>query len=297
MKLKILSAVIIVLAVFCCIEVKADPWNGYVYEGEAIPGIYYYKHREDTETEKYTYHNFHSEAKVTRLSDTHDLVYCIESWEPLTGAKRGDYEITTNGSLANMTHDQLERIKKIIYFGFVYEDKTHNHLDHKWYAITQFMIWQVASPNIEHYFVDSITSTTPIHIYDKEIAEINELVDSVPSYNITRNEFIMLGSSKTIKIDNLEEYEINKSDNLSIQVDYNTNTLRVTPQDQEKSSLTLRRKFTNMGTNFRYYLSDKYQDAMSVGDLEDQVINYNFQVQTGTLKSNPLKVMAISAIL
>ena len=289
MKLKILSVVLIVMAVFWSIEVKADPWNGYVYEGEVIPGIYYYKHREDTETEKYTYHNFHSEARVNRLSDSNDLVYCIESWQPLTGANRGDYSITSNGALSKLTSEQLERIKKIIYFGFAYQDKTHDHTDLKWYAITQLMIWQIESPNIEHYFVDSITSKTPLHTYDNEIAEINTLVDSITNQKINYNESIMLGATKTIKINNLDQFTITNSSNLVIETNYDDNTIKIIPTSSGTGQLTLRRLFTNKGTNFRYYLSDNYQNAMSVGDLEDEVIKYNILVNTGTLKLKPFE--------
>lgn len=290
MKLKILSVVTIILAVLWCSNVKAATYNGYIYEDTKIPGIYFYKHREDTATEKFEYHNFHSEAAIHRRSSDNAIVYCIESWKTLTGSKVGDFEETTDEFSTKLSVDQINKIKKLAYFGYGYQDEKYNHNDLKWYAITQYLIWLVQAPNIEHYFVNSISSTAPLNIYDEEINELNRLVDSIPiKMNMGYNDFIMYGKAKTIKIDNLDKYEITASKSLKLKTDYDTNSLEVTPLSGRDCSLTLRKRNNRTGKKFTYYLSDKYQNTMSIGDLDDQVINYNFKIETGTIEIKPFE--------
>lgn len=284
MKFKILSVVTIIIAVLWSTNVFAASYNGYIYEAEKIPDIYYYKHREDTETEKYEYHNFHSQAAVNRRSSDNKLVYCIESWQSLTGANKGDYKEEREPSLTKLSVEQIDRIKKLAYFGYGYQDKNYNHLDIKWYAITQYLIWLTQAPNIEHYFVSSITSTTPLNVFEDEINELNSLVDSIPKMRIDHSELIMLGSSKTVKIDNLSSYEITYSDSLSIKTDLKKNTLEITPLSNKEGNITLKRKYNRIGEEHRYYLSDKHQNAMSIGDLDDEVVKYIILPSTATIE-------------
>lgn len=286
MKYKLLSAVIMFLAVIWSTNVKAASYDGYIYEDMKIPGVYFYKHREDTATEKYEYHNFHSAAAVHRRSSDNAIVYCIESWKSLTGASVGEYEEVTDASLTNLSVEQIDRIQKLAYFGYGYEDENHFHADPKWYAITQYMIWLVQAPNIEHYFVNSISSTQPINMFENEIQELNELVDSYSKMKINYNELIMLGKSKTIKVDNLNTYIIDSSDNLAIQANYDNNTIKVTPLNSSAAYLSLTKKYNRIGNKFKYYLSEKFQDAMSIGDLEPKVTKYNFKIETATIELN-----------
>lgn len=290
MKLKLLSVVTIIIAVLWSTNVKAETYDGYIFEAETIPGVYFYKHREDTETEKYEYHNFHSQAAIHRRSHDGDIVYCIESWETLSGAKNGDFDEVTNASLTNLSKEQINRIKKLIYFGYGYIDENYYHLDPKWYAITQYMIWLVQSPNIEHYFVESMTSKTPVNMFEREINELNRLVDSLPEpMAVTYNDTVMLGTSSIIEVPKLSEYEIEMSNNVAIEVDYDSNRIKVTPLNKDDVSITFRKRYNRTRNKFLYYLSDNYQDAMTIGDLDDQVINYNFKVETASIELRPFE--------
>lgn len=290
MKLKLLSVVTIIIAVLWSTNVKAETYNGYIFEAEKIPGVYFYKHREDTETEKYEYHNFHSQAAIHRRSHDGDIVYCIESWENLSGASVGDYDEVTNSYLTNLSKSQINRIKKLIYFGYGYIDDNYYHLDPKWYAITQYMIWLVQSPNIEHYFVESITSKTPVNMFEREINELNMLVDSLPEpMDVTYNDTIMLGKSTIVEVAELNTYVIEKSDNVAIEVDYDNNIIKVTPLNGNDVSITLRKRYNRTRNKFLYYISDNFQNAMTIGDLDDQVINYNFKVETASIELRPFE--------
>ena len=49
-------------------SVDAKEFAGVMEKGEAIPNVYYYKHRDDTDTIKYPTHNFHEQAYIYRNS-------------------------------------------------------------------------------------------------------------------------------------------------------------------------------------------------------------------------------------
>lgn len=286
MKLRLLCIITIILAVLFSSKVKAASYSGYIYEAEKIPNVYYYKHREDTADIKYEYHNFHSQAAIHRRSSDNAIVYCIESWKGLTGSNVGDFQ--EENSYSKLSPSQLDRIKKLAYFGYGYQDQFYNHTDLKWYAITQYMIWQVQAPNIEHYFVNSISSSTPINMFEREIAELNYLVDSLPNpMRVSYNESILLGKSKTIKIDNLKNYEISYSDNLAVETNLDNNTVKITPKSASNAYVNFKKKYNRQGEVFHYYVSDNYQDTMSVGDLESEEIKYEINIETTSIEIMP----------
>ena len=71
----------------------------------------------------------------------------------------------------NLTKEQIERVKLISYYGWGYKE----HTDLKWYAITQFMIWEESYPYATYYFSNTLGGPKVI----KYTEEINEIEDGI----------------------------------------------------------------------------------------------------------------------
>lgn len=289
MKILKSSIFLAVFALICFFEVKvvnALEYNGYIYQAEKIDGIYFYKHRSDTESVKYDTHNFHEQATFYRRSSDKDYVYCIQNWTKLTGAEKGDYEqFYISNNKTNLSHEQLLKIEALGYFGYGYRDEKYNHTDSKWYAITQYLIWKIESPNIETYFVDSITSTTPLNIYTKEIQEIESLVASIEIFpNFSKEDLNhtiydnlhLVDNNNSLSIPNITIVTSKHSD-----IELNGNNLTIKPLEKGllEGTLRLSRKGNRFSRSTIIYESDKYQNAISIG-------NYSSRNHTYSIKDN-----------
>lgn len=103
--------------------------------------------------------------------DTNELAYCIE---PGTKLSSDSYEkISDYSDVINISSEQMERVKLIGYYGYLYQ----NHTDIKWYEATQYLIWQTVKPdNWDIYFVDS--NKNKVELYPDEVGEILDLVNN-----------------------------------------------------------------------------------------------------------------------
>lgn len=276
--------------IFCCFFsfitfCLADKYDGVIYQAEKIPGIYFYKHRNDTESIKYETHNFHEQARVYRRSSDNHIVYCIESWAPLTGAENGDYEqVGGDYTRINLTKKEYDKIRLIIYYGYGYKESRYDHTDLKWYAITQYMIWNIEAPHIEHYFVDSISSKDPIYPYEDEIAEIETLIkqhEIMPSFKDEKIE-VGVGENAIIKDTNnvLDQFEvINNNDMVKI-VD---NSLVINSDIVTSGIIRLKRKSVKYNYDNILYVSDNFQDAISLGKFPDDIIEIPYSIKGGKI--------------
>lgn len=269
---KAIGIVAILFAVFLMGDVNAyQVYSGTFYEAEKIEGVYFYKHREDTESESYKYHNFHSQASIIRKTSDNNIVYCVESWEILTGSKNGDHVDTEKDYPAYISYETSKKIEALAYFGYGYKDLEYDHTNPLWYAITQYLIWEAEAPNIEHYFVSSLDSTTPIYPYTKEINELNELVRKY----LTRVEFdyysqqnMIVGEPHTFKDKNgvLKDYQVIAASDIKIN-SISNNEISLTVLSPGKQVINLLQTYKYYGKTYKYYQSEKYQDMLEPGNL------------------------------
>ena len=113
-------------------------------------------------------------GKIFEILDESDqIVYCID---PFTiGISNEEYEMYSDTNHPfDIDSNTLNRINIIAHFGYGYE----NHIDKKWYLVTQFLIWNELGLD-KLYFSDS--NGNKLDIYTDEINEINNLIEE---YNI-----------------------------------------------------------------------------------------------------------------
>lgn len=157
------------------IDVKALSFKG----GDVIKNVFVLKVKENGEKE-YKKGQFIIDGEG-------DYVYCLEPFVKVNN--NSSYNKYTNNFAKNLgLSDELwEKINLISYYGFQYKDDTHNHMDSKWYYITQMLIWQNVSPEARFYFTDTFKGNINSSLFINEINEIYDLVNNhytIPEFDV-----------------------------------------------------------------------------------------------------------------
>lgn len=157
------------------IDVKALSFKG----GDVIKNVFVLKVKENGEKEY---------KKGQFIIDSEgDYVYCLEPFVKVNN--NSSYNKYTNNFAKNLgLSDELwEKINLISYYGYQYKDDTHNHMDPKWYYITQMLIWQNVSPKARFYFTDTFKGNVNSTLFANEIKEIYNLVNNhykIPEFDV-----------------------------------------------------------------------------------------------------------------
>lgn len=221
------------------------------YEGEYIDDIYMNKRKEGSNT------TFYQKARFFRQTGTNHYAYCIEPFSFFQSDS--SYESTVNPSMLSTA--QKERISLIAHFGYGY----HNHQDNKWYAITQFMIWQAADPTGDYYFTDRLNGTR-IEKFTQEIAEINNLISNyLKNPSIENKEYLLIeGQSLNIADENrvLNNY-VSTHELFQIK----ENHLQSLPLKEGKYNIKLTRDQKVYNKPIIFYQAQNSQALVETGDL------------------------------
>ena len=157
------------------IDVKALSFKG----GDVIKNVFVLKVKENGEKEY---------KKGQFIIDSEgNYVYCLEPFVKVNN--NSSYNKYTNNFAKNLgLSDELwEKINLISYYGYQYKDDTHNHMDPKWYYITQMLIWQNVSPKARFYFTDTFKGNVNSTLFANEIKEIYNLVNNhykIPEFDV-----------------------------------------------------------------------------------------------------------------
>lgn len=116
-----------------------------------------------------------------------DYVYCLEPFVKVNN--NSSYNKYTNNfaKYLGLSGELWEKINLISYYGYQYKDDTHNHMDPKWYYITQMLIWQNVSPKARFYFTDTFKGNVNSTLFVNEIKEIYNLVNNhykIPEFDV-----------------------------------------------------------------------------------------------------------------
>ena len=198
---------------------------------------------------------YYQKARFFRDSSTHEAVYCIEP-EIFFNPNETYQETTTS----HLTTSEEERIRLLAYYGYNYE----NHTDKKWYAITQFLIWQTSYPEGKYYFTDTLNGNK-IEQFTNEINEIENLISNhyqKPSFD-SKTKDIVYDNSLAIVDSNkvLENYNV-ITDNATIY----KNVLSINKLEPGTHEIKLEKKGYYQ-TNQKIYTSKNSQNLISIGNL------------------------------
>lgn len=253
---KILLFLILLFTSF--ISVNAQTYS--FFEGEYIDNIYMNRLKDNIID--------YQQARMFRNSKSFAPMYCIE---PYSTFNKGSLYYQTD-TPSNLSKEQIERIKLISYYGWTYP----NHTEQKWYAITQFMIWEESYPYAQYYFSNTLGGPKVIK-YTSEMNEINNLIKDhkkQPSFETTN---IIEKTNKTItlkdKNNTLSKYKVT-SNNATIE----NNDLIIKNLPPGTHIINLEQKLEGDSPS-TFYVSSNSQNLVSMGYPEPikQSITVNIQ--------------------
>lgn len=269
---KILFFLITILSITVSNLIIANAETAKFYEAEYIDEIYINKYQYSTKT------IYYQKARFFRKAGTNEYAFCIEPFAFFN--ESSSYESTLNPR--NLTPEQMDRIGKIAYFGYGYQ----NHLSTKWYAITQFMIWQVADQSGDYYFTDRLNGNRVDYFMD-EINEINYLVDSYNNLPSFANKTITTVKDWNLTIsdnNNVLNYYTTKDQRIKI----NGNSISFDKLDVGEYEFSLSREENKRNKPIIFYQSNNSQNLMKTGDIGN--IETNFKIKVVKTKINIIKI-------
>ena len=200
---------------------------------------------------------YFQKARFFRKSGTGEFAYCIEPFVFFEDNKTYTPTLTPR----NLSKTQLDRIAKIAHFGYGYK----NHNEVKWYAITQFMIWQASDSSGDYYFTDSLNGNR-INPYQTEINEINSLIaayEKIPSF---ANKAFTIVEDHTLVLDDQNKVLNNfKTDNKELSISGNKLTINKLKKGSYNFNLYKQDNYYNKPLIF--YQSNESQNLVNTGDL------------------------------
>ena len=255
---KITFFLILIISIIFINPTITQAKNYKFYEGEYIDNIWINKYNPKTKETHY------QKARFFRQYDTNDFAYCIETFE--TFNENGNYTDTNNPT--NLNNEQKERISQIAHFGYGYK----NHTEKKWYAITQFMIWQTANPEGTYYFTDSLNGNK-ITKFTQEIEEINNLINNYNTLpSIANKEYTVIENTSFTRTDTkkiLNNY-ISLNENATIK----NNIITIKELKEGNYTFNFERTDNTYNKPIIFYQSNTSQNLVDTGNIDKK----NFKI-------------------
>lgn len=236
------------------------------YEGEYIQGIWMTKEKGGTK--------YYQKARFFNSKEDNRFAYCIEPFAMFNENSKYIRSLTAN----NLSQDQMNRISLLAYFGYGYG----SHQDYKWYAITQFMIWQAADPSGNYYFTNGLNGNK-ITAYTDEMNEINNLIyEYLTLPSIINEEINLVEGKSTIIHDHHNVLHHYSSDNPNVTIE--GNDLKINPLEEGTYTINLTRNSNRIGSIPLFYLSSDSQDMHIYGDVQNITTQIKVNVQKTSLE-------------
>jgi len=276
--IKILS-IMLLLATSFVNKAKADTIHDYMLRKyDIVDGVYVTKLGQEVNTYDYMY-------IIARASDK-QFVYCIQPGVKINEDKMYQGYMSDTEVMSQLTPEQWRRIQTLAYYGYGYVENGIDHSDKKWYAVTQFMIWQTAPNGNEIFFVDKLQGNK-IDLYAEEMAELERLVEDHMKRPIFENydKEMVVGETQKITDTNniLSKYEVTSS-NDNISISKSGNDLYITANSNGNSKITLSRESTKYSTPPIIYRAEGSQTIMSVGNIDPVEIDIDINISGGSVK-------------
>ena len=265
--------------IFGTIQVHAEKYTGEaIWPSEYISDVYLRKERPDG-------YKQWKQARFMRRSEDNKFVYCIQPYTDINNNHTYNIARSDWWTVANLSEAQWKRISLIAYYGYQYS----GHSEHKWYAVTQLMIWRTTNPESEFYFTDTLNGNRTTK-YDDEIAEIESLVQRhmiKPNIQIENNT-ISLGNNLTVADSNgvLSDYSVTSSNNLT--VTKSGNNLTIKPTAVGDATITFKKSTTKYDSYPILYYVDGSQNVVRVGNYDPVSVKLNLRVIGGKLTLHKL---------
>ena len=278
---KILLIIVVLLGIL--VPSKIYALEDSFYEGEYIPNAYIKKFKGDS--------GKYEQMRVFRRKSDNRVVYCLQLWEKMHSDKNMVGYDNNQSNVLNIDSKTWNRIMLIAYYGYGYNNDNINHDDIKWYAVSQFMIWQTLENNSIIFFTDTLNGNK-VDKFTKEIVEINELVkrhDMNPSFvdKFKANYYTSHYLTDYNTSDSIKKFEIIPGDGLKIKtiLDNNIEFLLTKQVDSKITLIKSDKLYTNNPT---VYIDNNYQNLLLPGSFPSHKINVDIILKKGNVVINNL---------
>ena len=273
--IKIIILLVSVLTVLK-LEVYAENYSDKFIISDIIEDIYYAKEKNGSIE--------YRKAKFKRRVDDKKIVYCIEPFVDMVENKAYKGYDYNYESLLKISKEDWERISLLSYYGYGYP----GHEAEKWYPITQLLIWKTIDKEANFYY----TKTFKGQKIDKFQEEEKELEKLVKEHNIKpsfdNNTYDVSINSKIIIEDKnnvLSKYTVAGNEDVKI----DGNKLIVNTSNEEKNiTIKLQKKDNLYSFKPIIYVSDTYQNILSIGSYETIESTLNINIGSGNIIINKL---------
>lgn len=258
---KILLIVFTIFAFFSVMEMShAETF----VEGKYINGEYIGKDKNGK----------HYYATMQFIQDKNgNIVYCLEPFVDFMN--NGNYNELEFSNYDKLNADQKRRIELLAYYGYGYGDRT----DERWYAITQYLIWNTVDTKAKFYF----TSTLNGKKIDKYREDVIALENDADNHDYEEGSqlhyFINYKENLELPFLNKNTFEVVESSYKYIQ---NENGVFIS--EIEESGKIAYKKISNYYQDkIRIYDSSDNQDLIKPGNVLNPLKNIEVKVQKGTI--------------
>lgn len=206
------------------------------------------------------------------------LVYCLEPFKFFNSGT--SYKKIYDSSEYSLSKEQMDRIRKIAYYGFGYQPK--NRRTNEWYAITQVLIWKTVDPDADIFFTSTLNGEKDEEKYqDKINALLADVNNNKMSLNLNDNYQVVYNNS-------LELYLGYYYDVIDSNLDYTleNNVLKIN-NIKKNGYLTIRENANNYYDGEEIiYDSDDSQDLYLPSKLKEKTLTVNVEVIKGDITLN-----------
>ena len=255
---------VMISSLFVTTKVNAAATRGDIVSGRYLNGPYYVMHEKPSGSHMWLQAQF-----IIRTSDG-QFVYCVQPY--VTIKEDNTYDVTTSdiAAVARISPENWDKIAKIAYYGYGYQDESHNHTEDKWYIAAQMLIWNLADPSIDSYFTNTLKGTRNDSIL---INEQNEIMSLVNSHNVAPNlsgvpKTMTIGQTITINDTNNVLSKFNISNVKNGIVTKNGNTLTITATTVDELSFSVNKLSNRYGQPVQLYYAVDSQNVIRRGDLD-----------------------------
>ena len=222
-------------------------------------------------------------AQVIRDTVTGEIAYCIEPFGLLVDNSYYDEDVTYN-SIYGIDRVKWDKIKLYAYYGYGYKD----HTSLNWVNITQMSIWRTLYPSYQFDWLNNLDDKAVISPYDKELRELNELVNShytLPSFNknytFSQGEKIELTDTNNV----LSNYRILVSD---FDASISGNTLTINPVNIEREGRIVLRRAGEVNNQGKFFYSTESQNVFERGFINVMNMEIKIKIKNGKIIVNKI---------
>ncbi len=226
---------------------------------------------------------------VQYLKDSNgNIVYCLEPYTKFVEGKSYTSYVGDLNGYNSLSSAKKRKISLIVYYGYGYSGRTTS----KWYAITQYLIWDtITDSDGSIYFTDTLNGNK-ITKYSSEINEVLTDVnnhDKKPSFVKTYS--LNLGEGLSIKSLTEDLYQVSNST-----YKYTFNGGLIINDIRENGSFEVTKKSNFYKGKVAIFDSANSQDLIRPGNVVNQTYKVNVNVKKGNIEMDILKDESVYTI-